>query len=42
LGKAIRKFNKARWDKKKLQINAKRFSKERFKKEINKFVASRK
>jgi glycosyltransferase involved in cell wall biosynthesis len=38
LKKAIMKFKKIKWDKKKLQANAKKFSKERFAKEIRKFV----
>jgi len=38
IGAAIKKFNKIRWDREKLQANARRFSKERFKKEMLEFV----
>ena len=38
VGGAIQKLNKINWDKAKLQANAKRFSKSRFKKEIVDFV----
>jgi glycosyltransferase involved in cell wall biosynthesis len=38
--KAIEKFNKVKWDKKKLQKNALQFSKERFETEIESFVSS--
>ncbi len=38
LKKAIERFNKTKWDKKKIQENAKKFSKERFEKEIIEFV----
>ena len=38
---AIRRFNKIKWDKEKLQNHAKRFSKERFNKEMLKFVHAR-
>ena len=37
---AIIRFNKIRWNKSDLQNNAKRFSKERFVKEMRKFVSS--
>jgi glycosyltransferase involved in cell wall biosynthesis len=37
---AIERFEKIKWDKKKLQENAMRFSKERFEKEIRKIVES--
>ena len=40
LAKAIKRFNRIKWDKKKLQAQAKKFSKERFKKEIKEFVKS--
>lgn len=36
--RAIRRFNKIKWDKKVLQRNAKRFSKERFVGEVTKFI----
>lgn len=36
--KAIERFNRIKWDKKKLQEKVKKFSKERFKKEIKDFV----
>lgn len=38
---AIEKFNRTKWNKKRLQERAKKFSKERFVREIKKFVASR-
>lgn len=38
LREAIEKFNKIKWDRKKLQENAKRFSKERFIKDIRKCI----
>jgi len=38
MDKAIQKLNQINWDKTKLQTNAKRFSKERFKKEVIEFV----
>jgi len=41
MGSAIQKLNRIRWDKSKLQTNAKRFSKERFEKEMNQFVNKR-
>jgi glycosyltransferase involved in cell wall biosynthesis len=41
ISETIRRFEKIKWDKSKLQENAKRFSKERFVREIRKFVASR-
>jgi glycosyltransferase involved in cell wall biosynthesis len=40
--KAIKRLKRTRWDKDKLHKQAKKFSKERFKKEIRNFVASRK
>ena len=41
ISEAIRRFEKIKWDKNKLQENAKRFSKERFTREMKKFVAGR-
>ncbi|OGM19512.1 hypothetical protein A2686_01220 [Candidatus Woesebacteria bacterium RIFCSPHIGHO2_01_FULL_38_10] len=41
LKKAIERFDGIKWDKNKLQDQAKKFSKERFVKEFKKFVASR-
>lgn len=41
VGSAIQKLNKINWDKAKLQANAKRFSKERFKRQIKEFVKSK-
>jgi len=38
LGKAIKRFNRIEWDKKRLQRQARRFSKERFEREIKQFV----
>ncbi len=38
---AINRFNKIKWDKKVLQNNSRKFSKERFKKEIKRFVSSK-
>lgn len=38
IGKAIRKLSKTKWDRKGLQSQAKKFSKERFKKQMLKFV----
>ena len=35
---AIEKFNKIKWNKKKVQENAKRFSKERFEKELQRYI----
>ncbi|KKR63502.1 hypothetical protein A2210_00910 [Candidatus Woesebacteria bacterium RIFOXYA1_FULL_40_18] len=39
--KAIERFNRIKWDKKRLQDNAKKFSKERFKTEMRRFVEER-
>lgn len=39
ISEAIKRFEKIKWDKNKLQENAKNFSKERFEKEIRKFVS---
>ena len=41
LRRAIESFNKVKWDKEKIQNQARKFSKERFKKEIKKFIISR-
>lgn len=38
MGEAIRRLEKTKWDKEKLQANAMKFSKERFKREIESFV----
>ncbi|OGM25706.1 hypothetical protein A2962_04020 [Candidatus Woesebacteria bacterium RIFCSPLOWO2_01_FULL_39_61] len=38
---AIKQFNRIKWDKKKLQENARKFSKERFEDEIKEFVKAR-
>lgn len=38
IGRAIRKLNTIEWDKRKLQNQARKFSKERFKKQIEEFV----
>jgi glycosyltransferase involved in cell wall biosynthesis len=38
MGSAIRKLNSINWDKTKLQVNARRFSKERFEKKVLEFV----
>jgi glycosyltransferase involved in cell wall biosynthesis len=40
LGRAFEKFEKIKWDKKVIQKNAKRFSKDRFEKEFRKYIAS--
>jgi glycosyltransferase involved in cell wall biosynthesis len=39
ISEAIRRFEKIKWDKSKLQENAKRFSKERFEREVNKYLS---
>jgi len=41
LEEAISRFSKTRWDKEKLRGNARRFSKERFQKEIKAFINSK-
>ena len=38
MGNAIERLKRVRWDREKLQANAKRFSKERFKRQIKEFV----
>ena len=40
LERAIRRFNKIKWDKEKLQQNAKRFNKERFIRQLRKYISS--
>ena len=41
ISEAINRFNKIKWNKKNLQENARKFSKERFEKKIRKYVESR-
>lgn len=38
LGKAIKRFNRIKWDRKKLQRQARKFAKKRFKREIKQFI----
>lgn len=38
IGKAVRRLSSTKWDKKKLQTQARKFSREKFKREIKKFI----